>query len=226
MTMPIRILKTFFYPVILLLLTLPVKAEELNYVLDKNLSSIRVLVYKQGALQWFGHNHVISHSRLEGELKRNTANNLDNAFTLALAVTDFIVDDAQQRILSGDAFLSPVDSEDAQATRENMLSQSMLDEKRFNKIEISGSIASIASSQPVAHININIKGVSKHLSVPIQLQLSDTKMTSRGRFSVKQSDFKIEPFSLMGGMLAVQDQVDIVFDLAAIRSGEPRSVDQ
>lgn len=218
MTLPAKISKLFFFPVILLSFYLPVHAVQWNYILDKNSSTVRVLAYKQGALHWFGHNHVISHIRIDGELRSNAADLTNNEFTLVLPVADFIVDDVQHRLQSGEAFSSLVNSEDAQATRENMLGHDLLDAASFNKIIITGKLESISSSQAIAHLKIKIKEVSQDLVVPVHLQISATKLISRGRFSVKQSDFGLQPFSLLGGMLAVQDQIDIVFVFVAYRS--------
>jgi hypothetical protein len=40
-------------------------------------------------------------------------------------------------------------------------------------------------------------------------------ITASGELTLKQSDFGITPFSVLGGALAVQDQLELRFELSA-----------
>jgi len=210
------ILNTLVLSVLMLCVILPVQAEKQHYSIDAQKSYIRLLVYKKGALQFFGHNHVISHSKIQGDVVRNTSNIDRSRFIINLAVNQFTVDDKAERQKSGDAFSLDIDSEDAQATKNNMLRAEVLDSENYPDIIIRGAIGRDAG-QYIAHADINIKGVARKYSLPIDLVFSDDSMTCKGSFSVKQSDFGIQPFSLLGGMLAVQDSLDVVFSISMTR---------
>ena len=210
------ILKLIVCTVLMLMVTVSVQADPLEYFVDRLQSQLRVMVYRDGAMKWLGHNHVISHSNIQGKVIRDVLVIENSRFTLDLAVEKFVVDDVHARRISGSAFTASIDPEDAIATKKNMFRKEVLDVANFSHISIQGSIAHVAE-QAIAQVQVTIKGVSKRYNFPINLRYSDERITARGDFSVKQSDFEIVPFSLMGGMLAVKDTLDISFVLVARR---------
>lgn len=211
--MMVAMLKNGLLFILIMCPVFSVQAVEKHYLVDADHSSVYVLVYKEGALQLLGHNHVMSHSKVRGKVVRDTINIEKNRFILEMSVNQFIVDDKDSRQKSGDAFTSSIDSEDALATRDNMLRTEVLDSENHPDIVIRGYIKQ-DNAQYFAHADINIKGVIKKLILPIDLQFGGNSVVIKGRFSVKQTDFDIQPFSLMGGMLAVQDSMDIIFDIS------------
>lgn len=209
-------LKLILCTILMLATIVSVHADQLRYQLDSHQSYIRVKVYRDGAMKWFGHNHVISHSNIRGEVLRDILAIENSRFTLIVPVEEFVVDDDHDRQMSGSAFSTPIDVEDALATRNNMFRREVLDIANFPKIGIQGSIAQVAE-QAVVHFQITIKGVSRGYTLPISIRYSDARITARGDFTIKQSDFEIIPFSLMGGMLAVKDAINISFVIVARR---------
>ena len=202
--------------VLMLTTMVSAQADQLRYQLDSQQSHIRLKVYRGGAMKWFGHNHVISHSSIEGEVIRDVLAIENSRFSLILPVEQFVVDNDRDRQISGSEFSTPIDPEDALATKNNMLRREVLDMANFSHISIQGSIAQVVE-QAVAHIQITIKGVSREYTLPVSVRYTDTRITARGNFTVKQSDFEITPFSLMGGMLAVKDAINISFNIVARR---------
>jgi hypothetical protein len=51
----------------------------------------------------------------------------------------------------------------------------------------------------------------------VQIDVTEHSLRVRGRFALNQTNFGMTPFSLLGGALAVQDQVDIAFELVGLR---------
>ena len=49
-------------------------------------------------------------------------------------------------------------------------------------------------------------------------QFVDHQLRARGSLAIRQSDFGIAPFSILGGALTVQDVLAIEFDLLARRT--------
>ena len=50
-----------------------------------------------------------------------------------------------------------------------------------------------------------------------KLTVSDPQVVATGQLAFNQSDFGITPFSILGGAVAVQDQVALRFDIVARR---------
>ncbi len=200
---------------ILLIVVFPatVSAQETHYTIDGKGSDMRLLVYKQGVMKWLGHNHVISSSAIGGKIIHNTEEWEKSHFRLRFSVRQFVVDRFLDRQRSGPAFHNKIDDEIALSTRRNMLSQQQLDAQQYPDILVSGKISS--NNRALTNIVISLKGRQKKISVPLSLLITDKVLTASGRFSIMQTDFGIQPMSLFGGLLAVRDQVEVVFNIKA-----------
>jgi len=63
--------------------------------------------------------------------------------------------------------------------------------------------------------NLSLHGVTRAVSVPISGKISPTQITTKGAFTIKQTDYGITLISIMGGMLSAADPVTIDFNLVA-----------
>ena len=63
--------------------------------------------------------------------------------------------------------------------------------------------------------NLSLHGVTRPVSVPISGKITPTQVTTKGAFTIKQSDYGITLISIMGGMLSAADPVTIDFNLVA-----------
>jgi polyisoprenoid-binding protein YceI len=81
-------------------------------------------------------------------------------------------------------------------------------------------IVPTAAEQPsrlLLRADVTLHDVTRTLSVPAEVETTNAAVFYiKGRFSLKQTDFGIEPFSFMGGALQVQDKVDIDFELMLV----------
>jgi len=63
---------------------------------------------------------------------------------------------------------------------------------------------------------VTLHGASKSFPIAFELAgLETTQLLATGTFSLRQSDYGIEPFSVLGGGLQVLDPVDVTFRLRA-----------
>jgi polyisoprenoid-binding protein YceI len=62
---------------------------------------------------------------------------------------------------------------------------------------------------------LSIHGVVKPLTLPIRLEVQGSSIVASGKFTVKQTDFGIEPTSAAGGLVKVADEVGLTFRLVA-----------
>ena len=64
---------------------------------------------------------------------------------------------------------------------------------------------------------LNLHGQTNFLPLKAQLHLKEGKIHVSGTTSLKQSDYKIKPYSYQGGALKVADEVKLSFDIVAAR---------
>jgi len=187
-----------------------------RFAVDAQASEIRLLVYRDGPLARFGHNHVIV-GRVEGEISAgDTASG--SAFRLDTPVSSFIVDPPAARAEEGADFAAEVSEQARQATRENMLGEEVLDAGKYSLI----SIASVALSgprwNPTVTVRVTLRGASRDVRFPAAVFQYGEALEVIASFRVRQSDFGIKPFAALGGGLLVRDAMDIRMRIVARRA--------
>lgn len=138
-------------------------------------------------------------------------------FSLELRLDELMVDPPAMRAAIGPGWESLISPESAAATRLNMLGQANLQAERFpflriRSLQVIGELPKVAAS-----IEIELHGQRQALWVPLQILLGAESLKASGAMVLRQSDFGITPFSLLGGLLAVHDELLIEFDLGAFQ---------
>jgi len=173
-------------------------------------SELRIVTYPKGR---FGHAHVVGGEVLHGQLQLPD-NHHDITFKIYLKVADFEVDAPSWR---QDEKLDPDLSEKARkGTRMNMLSDKVLNEALYPEIIIEAINASGPFWQPDIEADITLAGTSRRVVVPVAVHSSQDRLEITGQLQILQSDFGIEPFTALGGILGVADKVLIRFRIQAV----------
>lgn len=191
------------------------------YTVDAARSLLQVYAYRDGALKRLGHDHVIASRDLAGFIRRDAAGASTSVFSsdLYLPLAALTVDEAALRADAG--FETEPSAEDRAGTRSNMLKS--LDAATFPFVSASLKTPAIddsalLSGQPVeltVEATLNLHGLEQALTVPVSAVFDAGSLKASGAFNLTQSDFAIEPFSVLGGALAVRDTVEIRFELYA-----------
>jgi polyisoprenoid-binding protein YceI len=66
-------------------------------------------------------------------------------------------------------------------------------------------------------VAITLHGVTRMLALPASVQIDAVQVTASGSARFKQSDFGITPFSVGGGLLSVQDELEVRYQIVARR---------
>jgi polyisoprenoid-binding protein YceI len=66
-------------------------------------------------------------------------------------------------------------------------------------------------------IDLTWNGTTRQITVPADLEIDGGRLRVSGAFELWQSGFGIEPFSVLGGALRVEDRIDLRFELDATR---------
>lgn len=188
--------------------TVEAVAGSARYDIVRAESEIRIFVLRGGPLARFGHNHVIGGAVVSGEIL--LADDLrDSGYTLEIHLADLEVDRAQWRLEAGSAYESMPSDEDIAATRENMLGERVLDVARFPRarVESAGILGELPDFSVLARITL--KDHTRSLPVPVHFDRLGQRIVLKGSLALTQSDFGIEPFSVLLGAISVQDELRI-----------------
>jgi polyisoprenoid-binding protein YceI len=171
--------------------------------IDAQRSLIVVLVRRAGPLARFGHDHLIAIRQLDGYVAPDH-NRADFQFRL----DQMTVDEATLRTEAG---LTPQPTADAIAgTRHNMLAR-VLDADHFPRVQVHAERTGGERLQAT----VTLHGVTRTLPLEARREPDGDGLRVRGTVKLKQTDFGLVPFSVMAGAMAVQDELELRFDLRA-----------
>ena len=169
-------------------------------------SLLTITVRRGGALARLGHDHVVASRSLQGVV----APALGRA-QFRFRLDEMSVDEAGLRQAAG---LTTTPSADAIAgTRHNMLVR-VLEAERYPWVSID---ARRTGDKQVFDADITLHGVTRTVQLPVRVeQAADgRRLQASGSLLLKQSDFGIVPFAVLGGAMAVQDQMELAFRITA-----------
>jgi len=189
-----------------------------EYEIDPETTVVTLLVRRGGKLSGFGHVHVITSADESGRVWLGATPDL-SGFEVRIPVSAFVVDDPAARAAAGPEFTAAVPEDARAGTRRNMLGPDVLDAARYPEIVVSstGPIADMAPSRVA--VRLLIRGTELERELPIEARVATDSVGARGSFRVLQSELGIRPFSIMGGAIAVEDELEVRFEIVARRIG-------
>jgi polyisoprenoid-binding protein YceI len=190
-------------------------AEARRYSVDAQSTELRLLVYRDGPLARFGHNHVIL-GRVSGEILAGDTV-ASSGFRLEIPVASFLMDPPAARAEEGEEFAAEVSEAARRATRENMLGKDGLDVAQHPLIRMA-SIGLVGPVwNPTVTARVTLRGVARDLRFPAAVFLDRDMLTVVAAFRIRQTDFGIQPFSALNGGLLTRDALDIRMRVVARR---------
>ncbi len=179
------------------------------YTIDPAASTITIEVGKAGMFGFAGHTHEVATRRVTGEVRLGHGDLAGSAVSLE-------IDAASLRVTGkGDP---PGDVPEVQRV---MLGDRVLDVGRFPSISFRSRAVSKGRGATGAAMRLKIEGdltlhgVTRPVTITPDVTLGPEVVTARGEFSIKQTDFGIQPVTAGGGTVRVRDAVDIVFVIQA-----------
>ena len=184
------------------------------YSLNPAESEVYWRIYRAGALARLGHNHVISLVEFEGNVIV-APDVADSAWELSFPVDALVIDDPELRSRYGEDFESVPDEAAKEGTKTNMLTEGLLDGANFPVIRLEGSGVEGSLDAASLPVTISIVGQSIEQTFPASITITDDAVTVEGEYRLTHADLGLEPFSLMGGAMAVGDEIDFTYRLRA-----------
>jgi polyisoprenoid-binding protein YceI len=191
-------------------------AGTIEYAVMADESLLVLRVFRAGALARLGHNHVIASRHLQGRL-RFGGSLRDASLMLTVPVTLLTIDEQELRALAGADFEAPVPDSARSGTRDNLLGASLLDGSRHPGIQIeSVALSGAVPGRVMATLQIKVRDVQTRLELPVNVDRPDAlTLVASGDATLRQSQFGLQPFSVMMGALQVQDEMQLQFRIVA-----------
>jgi polyisoprenoid-binding protein YceI len=183
----------------------PASSRQLEYIIDPAQSTFRVRTGSSGLFKAFGHDHTIAIREFSGRLQLTPE-------SITPASLDLDVD-ANSLSVVGDA-------KDAARIEQDMR-QTVLESATYPQIKFHSTnivLTSRSADQLTATITgeLTLHGVTRTVQLPAEATVTAERVRARGRFSLRQTDYKIKPFSVAGGTVRVKDQIELTFDIIAL----------
>ena len=176
------------------------------YAVDPHASLVAVTVRRAGLMARLGHDHVVASHTLAGFIAPD-AGSADVSFRLDQMTVD---EPLQLREAGIDKQPS---AQAVEGTRTNMLGP-VLDAQRYPLVTMHAQ----RQADGRLGVAITLHGVTRSLALPATVQVDAAQVSARGTARLKQTDFGITPFSVGGGLLSVQDELQVRYHIVARRS--------
>lgn len=191
------------------------------YRVDSQQSQILIKVRRGGLMAKLGHDHIVSSDQLQGFIQLDSAKGLcEAAFFVPLGLLE-----VDNQLLREQAQMDTEPSAaDIAGTKSNMLKS--LEAHLFPFAQMRSSDCSNLLAGDRVAVELELHGVTlrRQLSINWQ-QVSPQTLVASGSFSILQSDYGITAFSIMNGLIKVEDRLDISFQVTATldRVNRPRA---
>jgi len=188
---------------------------------DVDLAGSRVYVFvgKKG----LGHDHAVSGSLQAGSIRLDAG---EQAGTLVFDMRSFRADTADARRALG--LPGETDPGTQRQVTENMLGPDVLDVARHPAatLEIRSALPATRAVAPgrraydLAGV-FTLHGVSRPVVIPAEVERIGAIDRLSGGFAIRQTDFGMRPYTKLGGVVGVADELRIYGDIRVAAAGAP-----
>lgn len=161
--------------------------------IDTTSSVITVRVFKSGIFSFFAHDHLVQARGLKGSAEANESPSIQ--FTLGASELKVVDPDASDKERA----------EIQQTMEEKVLEVGLYPEIRFQ----STSVSTLDTGRWQVKGELQLHGRTVAVSFVVQ----ESGGRFRGKTTLRQTDFGIEPIRIAGGTIKVKDEIMIEFDV-------------
>jgi polyisoprenoid-binding protein YceI len=180
-----------------------------RYKIDPAKSRFTVETQTSGLSSMFGHDHRIGASGLAGSVSFIPG-------APESASVDLTVEADSLRLL--DDGVSDANRVDIERMIQKSLETTKWKQIRFHSSGVEVETIGDAIFQIALGGELRLHGVGHPVTLPAQVIVRPDVLRVSGVYKLRQTDYKITPFSLAGGTVKVRDEVTLTFDLVAPRS--------
>ena len=185
---------------------------------DLNLDVSRVYIFVDKTNN-LGHSHGV-----EGKLKAGQVlTDSQSPSKLVFDMRSFVADTETARKVFG--IDASIDTATVKKVNQNMLGKEILDVQRFPEASLDKASLRKTGKQSAKGLDeyqlegdFTLHGVSRHVVIPCDMEIKDGWHHLRGRFTIRQTDFGIKPYSKAFGAVGIKDELVIMGDLWVVPS--------
>jgi hypothetical protein len=192
---------------------LAARGEGQVFRLDPSASQVLIYAFRGGAAAFAGHNHVVAAPDFQGYAFLPAKRMKDARFDLQFALAGLVVDDPALRRATGGGFAGELNENDISGTREHMLGDKGLEAERYPVVTLRSVAVAGELPRLVAEVAITLHGQTRKQLVPLNVQHENDALTVSGALALRQADFGVTPYTVLGGLLSVQDEIAAEFRL-------------
>jgi polyisoprenoid-binding protein YceI len=181
------------------------------YAVDPGASIMTVTVRRAGLMARLGHDHVVASHTLTGYVAPAAAR-----ADVSFRADQMTVDEPQ--LLRDAGIDTPPSLQAIEGTRKNMLGP-VLEAQRYPMVTLHAE--RLADGR--LRVAVTLHGATRWLALPAAIQVDAAQVNASGTARLKQTDFGVTPFSVGGGLLAVQDELEVRYHIVARRAKLPFS---
>ena len=184
------------------------------YKVDSHASRILISVRRGGLMASLGHDHIIASHDLQGFilLDIDSPQNPNCRADFYTQLASLEVDNAQLRSEAG--LLTSPSQKDIAGTTRNMLKSIDAENFPFARLHSSDCLAALSGGQ--TEVLLTIHGVNQKQKIAVEIEeVSGSELILSGKFSILQTHFGIQPFSIMNGLIKVEDRLELDFRIVA-----------
>jgi len=97
--------------------------------------------------------------------------------------------------------------------REKVLEVAKFPEVELISTSISATTVGEGSFDAEIHGDLKLHGVTRNIPIQAKVSLGQNSLNATGEFSLKQTDYQIQPVKAAGGAVKVKDEVRLSFNL-------------
>jgi hypothetical protein len=183
------------------------------FALDPARSAVRIYAFRGGKAARLGHSHLLSAPQFLGYCFVPSEGANGARFDLQFHLDQLEIDNPEYRARLGGAFSAVLSPGDVQSVRTHMLGEENLQAERYPLVGIHSLQIVGEAPKFAARIRIELHGRQREMWVPLTVDGLPERLSVSGSLMLRQTDFDVQPYSVFGGFLAVQDELVIEFAL-------------
>lgn len=192
---------------LVLVATVGAQSKPHTYTIVTSESSFWVYVEKAGLLSGLAHNHEIGVKSFSGRVTVPEAGASGGSLELDVNAQSLTVLDKKP-------------SEEDKKKIYNSMHSEVLESAKYQKINFkSVSVSDLKKTGDGYSFTLNgdltLHGVTKRIAVPVSATITPQQLRAIGKYTLRQSDFGIKPYSAAGGTVKVKNEVVVNFNIVA-----------
>ncbi len=181
--------------------------------LDPQSSVVRIYAFRGGRAAKLAHNHILTAPTFTGFFYLPPSGASGARFDLEFRLDQLEIDDPVLRSTLGSAFASKLSAADVEGSRKHMLGEENLQADKFPFVRIHSLEISGDGTKFAAKVQVEMHGQKREMWIPLSVEGLPEKISVTGSFVLRQTDFGAQPYTVLNGLISVQDEVVIEFKL-------------